>query len=160
MPDMLVKLYDLPDLRPVKEAMEEQNITIRPALPPEKHLVLEWITKMFGPKWASEADVAFANQPCSCLIAVDESQARLVGFACYEATCRNYFGPTGVDPEYRGRGIGKALFLEGLQGLKNLGYAYCIIGGAGPVEFYQKTAGAIIIEDSVPGIYQGMLRKL
>lgn len=160
MPDMLVKLYDLPDLSPVREAMTKQNITVRPALPPEKHLVLEWIADTFGQGWVSEADVAFSNQPCSCIIAVDEKESRLIGFACYEATCKNYFGPTGVDPEYRGRGIGRALFLEALYGLKSLGYAYCIIGGAGPVEFYRKTAGAIPIEDSVPGIYKGMLKKL
>lgn len=159
MPDMLVKLYNLPDLTPTRKRMEEENITIRPALAPEKHVVLAWIEEHFGKGWASEADVAFANHPVTCLIAIDEDKRQIAGFGCYEATMRNYFGPVGVDPTYRGRGVGKALFLESLAGLKELGYGYCIIGGAGPVEFYQATAGAIVIEDSRPGIYKGLLKE-
>lgn len=159
MPDMLVKLYDLPELAPVQAEMKEQQIIIRPGLAPEKHVVLDWIGERFRPSWVSEADVAFANHPVTCLLAIDEQTEKLVGFACYEATTRNYFGPIGVDPTYRGKGIGKALFIEALYGLKQLGYAYCIIGGAGPVDFYAKTANAIVIEDSSPGVYKGMLRK-
>jgi hypothetical protein len=37
--------------------------------------------------------------------------------------------------------------------LRELGYAYGIIGGAGPTEFYERTVGATIIPESVPGIY-------
>lgn len=159
MPDMLVKLYELPGLASVQEEMAAQNIMVRKCLAPEKHIVLWWIKKHFNPSWASEADKAFANHPITCLVAVDEKGEKIAGFACYESTMRNFFGPIGVLPAYRGRGVGKALFLESLYGLKNLGYAYCIIGGAGPVEFYARTAGAVLIEGSVPGIYRGLLRK-
>jgi hypothetical protein len=38
-----------------------------------------------------------------------------------------------------------------------MGYVYAIIGHAGPIEFYQKTVGAIIIPDSDPGIYTNLL---
>ena len=40
-----------------------------------------------------------------------------------------------------------------------MGYVYAIIGAAGPVRFYQKTVGAIIIPDSEPGIYTDLLTK-
>ena len=40
-----------------------------------------------------------------------------------------------------------------------MGYVYAIIGNAGPVHFYQKTVGAIIIPDSEPGIYTDSLKK-
>jgi hypothetical protein len=40
-----------------------------------------------------------------------------------------------------------------------MGYAYAIIGGAGPTEFYAKECGATIIPNSVPGIYTDRLRK-
>jgi len=38
---------------------------------------------------------------------------------------------------------------------------YAVIGGAsdGVADFYRKTVGATVIEDSSPGIYRGMLRK-
>ena len=47
MPDMLVKLYDLPKLDPILQLMEEQGITVRRGIPPEKHLVLNWIRENF-----------------------------------------------------------------------------------------------------------------
>ena len=53
---------------------------------------------------------------------------------------------------------GKALLLASLHGLRELGYVYGIIGHAGPIEFYQKTVGAIVIPDSDPGIYANLLK--
>jgi hypothetical protein len=40
-----------------------------------------------------------------------------------------------------------------------MGYVYAIVGAAGPVPFYQKTVGAIVIPDSEPGIYMGLLKN-
>jgi len=57
----------------------------------------------------------------------------------------------------QGRGIGTALLLACLWGLRELGYVYGVIGGAGPVEFYEKAVGAIVISDSEPGIYTNLL---
>ena len=88
-------------------------------------------------------------------LSIDEK--RIVGFGCYECTCRDYFGPTGVAESHRKRGIGKALLLASLHGLRELGYAYAIIGGAGPKEYYAKTVGASIIKGSTPGIYRDLL---
>ena len=47
----------------------------------------------------------------------------------------------------------------GLEALRAQGYAYAIIGWAGPVGFFEKTVGAKVIENSEPGIYQGMLKS-
>ena len=65
-----------------------------------------------------------------------------------------------MDPAHRGRGLGTALLLASLWGLADLGYAYGIIGAAGPVEFYHKTVGAIVIPDSEPGTYPGVYADL
>jgi len=62
-----------------------------------------------------------------------------------------------VMPNEHGKGVGKALLLHALSGLWDMGYAYGVIAGAGPIEFYRKACGAIEIPDSVPGIYQHML---
>lgn len=158
MPDMLVKLYELPKLEPLLNSMVKQNLALRLGIPPEKHLVVNWISQNFSEKWASEADVAFANKPSTIYLAVDNDTNKLAGFACYEATYKGFFGPVGVHPDYRGKGIGRALLVASLHGLWNLGYAYAIIGGAGPVDFYQKAVGAIEIPHSSPGIYAGLLR--
>ncbi|MEB3178687.1 MAG: GNAT family N-acetyltransferase [Nostocaceae cyanobacterium] len=156
MTDMLVKLYNLPPLEPEIAALSAVDITIRRAIAPEKHLILAWIEQHFSRYWMSECDVSFKNTPPSCWIAVENKQ--LIGFACYDCTCKNFFGPTGVGEAARGRGVGKALLLACLHSMRSHGYGYAIIGGVGPVEFYQKTVGAVVIADSTPGIYGGMLK--
>ena len=54
-------------------------------------------------------------------------------------------------------GIGRALLLRSLAAMRAEGYAYAVIGGVGPQEFYKKCVGAMLIPDSVPGIYRDFL---
>ena len=155
MPDMLVKLYELKPWDGLRANLLAQGIEIRRTIAPEKRKVVEWVRANFGSGWASETDVAYSNHPVSCYIAVCETQ--IIGFACYDATCKNFFGPTGVLEIQRGRGIGKALLAACLDSMAADGYGYAIIGAAGPVEFYTKAVGATPIDDSWPGIYRGMV---
>ena len=85
-------------------------------------------------------------------------KGRLIGFAGYECTRKAFFGPTGVAKDQRGQGIGKALLIAALWGLRELGYVYGIIGAAGPVDFYRDAVGATVIPDSEPGIYTDLLK--
>ncbi|MGI4790747.1 MAG: GNAT family N-acetyltransferase [Janthinobacterium lividum] len=156
MPDLLVPLYKLPPREEGAASALADGIILRRPNTFELTPVAEFIRAHFSQGWADETLITFARQPITSLIAIEGK--KIVGFAAYESTRKAYFGPTGVDPAYRGRGIGKALLIESLWGLHDLGYAYGIIGAAGPVAFYQKTVGAIIIPDSVPGIYANLLR--
>ncbi len=61
--------------------------------------------------------------------------------------------------EERGRGVGRALLLACLWGLREMGYVYGIIGGVGPAEFYERAVGATLIPDSTPGVYADPLRR-
>jgi GNAT superfamily N-acetyltransferase len=155
MPDMLVRLYDLPDLGTAIAEQQSQDIEVRRALAPEKHDVVKWVTERWGDVWASECDVAFSRQPVACVLA--RQKDRILGFACYEATCRNFFGPMGVRKSARGKGVGRALLLACLHAMRAQGYGYAIIGGVGPEDFYVKTVGAVLIEGSTPGVYGGLL---
>ncbi|MCP4673709.1 MAG: GNAT family N-acetyltransferase [Desulfobacula sp.] len=157
MSDMLVKLYDLPEAAPFIKKLKVQGIIIRTAMPHEKNDVVEWTKETFGSGWAGECDVAFSNHPVSCFIAVQKG--KIIGFACYDSTCRNFFGPTGVIEIKQGLGIGKALFLSCLHTMAVNGYAYAIIGGVKSMDFYARTAGATIIEGSSPGIYRDPLAQ-
>lgn len=156
MPDMLVKLYRLPEVAPLIARQRAAGVDIRRAVAPEKHVVVEWVRAQWYSAWASECEVAFANQPVSCFVAVE--QERLVGFACHDATCRNFFGPLGVLESHRGRDIGAALLLACLHAMAAQGYGYAIIGAVGPAEFYTKTVGATLIDDSTPSVLRGMLQ--
>jgi len=157
MPDLLVPLYKLPPRETGLDALRDQNLVIRRANTFEIAPITAFIREQFGQTWADETLAALTRQPVSCFIAIDDKKC--VGFGTYESTRKAYFGPTGVEPSYRGKGLGKALLIQCLWGLYDLGYAYGIIGAAGPVEFYQKTVGAIVIPDSSPGIYTDLLRK-
>lgn len=152
MADMLVKLYDLPDMQPQMGRMADEDIVVRRAQPWEITAVRRFIREHFSQGWTDEASLAFARQPISLFLAQDGR--RMVGFAAYECTARNFFGPMGVDEQYRKRGIGAALTLACLHAMAQMGYGYAIIGGAGPEEFYAKVCGAERIEGSKPGIYR------
>ncbi len=148
---MIVSLYDLPQRTPFVDVMREAGISIRRARAFERHQVVPWVSERFWPGWASEVEVSFARLPISCFVAVKEG--KLLGFACYETTARGFFGPTGVDEAARGQGVGTALLMTTLRAMHVEGYAYAIIGGVGPKEFYAVTVGAVEIPDSSPGIY-------
>jgi GNAT superfamily N-acetyltransferase len=157
MADMLVKLYDLPDVALVTARVVGQGIAIRRSLVPEKPAMLAWIQTHF-PAWAPEVEATYARLPVSVFLALKEQE--IVGFACVDALCRNFFGPMAVLAAQRRRGVGRALLLTALVALREQGYAYAIVGGVGPSEFYTKAAGAVPIAGSTPGLYAGMLRNL
>jgi GNAT superfamily N-acetyltransferase len=157
MPDLLVNLLKLPPLGPLLEDLSASRINVRRAQPFEITPVREFIEKNFSTAWADEISVGFARQPVSVYIATRDS--RVIGFAGYECTRRNFFGPTGVAKDERGLGAGKALLIASLRSLGELGYVYGVIGGAGPVKFYQEAVGAIVIPDSAPGIYADLLKS-
>ena len=156
MPDMLVKLYDLPALEPVISRQRAMGITVRRGMTPEKFLVLDWIRERFSDYWVSEADVGFSAHPTTIMLA--HRGEKILGFGCYDTTYKNFFGPTGVDEAERGQGIGTALLLATLHAMREAGYMYGIIGWAGPVEYYENVVGASVIPGSEPpGSYRGML---
>ena len=156
MPDLLVNLLHLPALESALKQLEEHGVVIRRAQSFELTAVRKFIEHHFSVAWADEVSVGFANKPVSVHIATHER--RVIGFAAHECTRKDFFGPAGVAPDMQGRGIGTALLVVSLIALRESGYVYGIIGGAGPVEFYEKAVGASVIADSDPGIYTDLLK--
>ena len=87
MSDMLVKLYDLPEVGSLVSRLDAQGVVVRRAMAYEKHAVVKWVGGLFGDGWASECDVAFSNHPISCFIAT--AAGSLAGF-----TGRMYWSTT------------------------------------------------------------------
>ena len=157
MPDMLVKLYQLPDSTELYKKLEEQGIQVFRPMTPNRGKVNDFIREVFGEGWMYENETAFSRSPVSCFIAYDTNDKKIVGFAAYDVTARGFFGPTGVHPDKRGGGIGKALLCKCLEAMRDEGYGYAVIGSAGPVDYYKKCCGAMVIEDSSPGIYKDLI---
>lgn len=157
MPDMLVRLYAIPDAAPWCERADVAGITIRRMDAWDRHAVRTFVRSTFGDHWMSEADLAFSGHPITGFVAVRGGD--ICGFAVYEASRRGFFGPTGVREDLRGNGAGAALLLRCLESMREMGYAYAIIGAVGPAEFYANTCGATIIEGSDPGIYAHLYRE-
>ncbi len=149
--DMLVQLLKLAPAGPIIDGMRQAGVIIRRAQPWEINVVRDFVLNEFTTGWADEISVAYSRQPISLFIAIREG--KVIGFAAYECTRRCYFGPTGVAVSERQKGIGKALLLVALHGLREMGYAYGIIGSAESTEFYSHAVGAVEIEDSKPGVY-------
>ncbi|MGV3650074.1 MAG: GNAT family N-acetyltransferase [Devosia sp.] len=153
--DYLVNLYSR-RLDALGARVNSVPATIRVALPPELHLIQHWVGAEFSQYWVSEVTIAMAHKPPRCLVAIIDGQ--LVGFACHDATARGFFGPTGVSPAHRGKGIGQALLFHALMAMKARGYAYAVIGAVGPGAFYENAVGAVPIASDGEDIYKGLLR--
>lgn len=159
MADMLVNLLAIDDYHVEVERLKEEGIEIFRALAPDKIRITEWVKEHSSVSAAGECDVCFSNRPISCFIAAKGSE--ILGYACYNATAPDFFGPTRVADEYKGKGIGKALLLRSLNAMEDEGYAYAIIGGIGPAQFYEKCVNAVLIESSKEkNIYEHFLAAI
>ena len=157
--DMLVKLYNLSDQIKEIEELERKGFQIKRPLALDKGRVVSYVRKYFYENWANECEVGFSRIPVSCFIAVKNEE--IVGFSVYDVTYRGFFGPIGISERYRGKGLGKALLLKSLLAMKQIGYGYAIIGWVDDaIEFYKKSVDAILIENSFPGIYKNMIKKV
>ena len=112
---------------------------VRRATPDEAPRVLAFIEEHFGRIWRFEAARAFDFDPARIFVTND-----LSGFAVHDVNNRGlgFFGPTGVVPAMRGRGLGCALLRASLADLARLGYERAVIPWTDALDFYRKCCGA------------------
>lgn len=156
MADMLVKLFHLQPDPAAEAALLQNGVRLCRALPPDRNRVIGFVRENF-PEFAAEAACAFSHLPVHCWLAVENRAA--VGFACYDVTAPDFFGPTAVLASHRRRGIGRALLPRSLLSMKELGYAYAIIGwpAQDALHFYEQAVGAVLIQEDTAGLYRDMI---
>lgn len=141
--DMIAGLYNLPE---VKIA---DTIKIKQAFVGDKEAIMDFIRAHFSKGWVYEMERALLQLPSKCFIATENG--KIIGFACYDATAKGYFGPIGIAPDRRGENIGQALLIRTLTAMREFGYGYAIIGWVSDAEiFYRKTVGAEFIKGGNP----------
>lgn len=166
MADMLVNLYNLP---PLVEHVDLPvgGVRVVRAHPADARRVLRFVEANVAEHWPDESPenwlgettAALANHPPTVFVAVRDRS--IVGFACYDATAKGYFGPTGVITDLQRTGIGRALLLCALHAMRGDGYGYAVIGWPAKeaVGFYEHTVNAWQIPVSGPDLYERLIER-
>lgn len=142
--DMIVNLTTLD-----YSATPDEGVKLKRAFPADKSRILEFVGKHFSQNWVNETEYALTQNPPACFIATRDGE--MIGFACYDASAKGFFGPTGLSESEWGRGTGRALLMRTLSAMLEAGYGYAIIGWVGDAaKFYEKCAGARYIEGGEP----------
>jgi GNAT superfamily N-acetyltransferase len=116
--------------------------TLRRPSHAEADRVLGFVDREFGRIWRFEAEKAFQRELVPGFIA--EEGGEIAAFAVHDVNNRGlgFFGPTGVLPSLRGRGLGRLLLIESLRDLARMGYQRAVIPWTDAIEFYRRSCGA------------------
>lgn len=112
--------------------------------------LVTFVEKNFSYEWSQTIATALNANNFNIYIAVNET-GDITGFAAYDVYKNNkcYFGPMGVSLTDRIKGVGYSLLHHCLRDMKEIGYEYAIIGGAGPIEFYENACNAVVIPKAI-----------
>ncbi len=119
------------------------GVNIRRATPDDMPAIAVLISTHWPPWWG-EVSQALVNDPATLFLAWQGET--VLGFAAHDANNRStgWFGPMGTAPEARGKGIGVALLHAALEDMSESDYRHATIPWVGPVEFYERHAGATL----------------
>ena len=141
--DMIASLHNLPGYE------LDKDVKIKHAFPGDKEKIMKFIEENFNKSWSYEAEHSMMQEYGKCFIATIDG--KIVGFSCFDASARGFFGPIGVLPEVQNKKIGKALLIHTLEAMKAYGYGYAIIGWVSSAAgFYEKVVGAEYIKGATP----------
>ncbi|MCM3246257.1 GNAT family N-acetyltransferase [Cytobacillus oceanisediminis] len=120
--------------------------TIRKAKKDDQIILGNFVEEHFSKEWSYTIRSGFQQEKPSIYIALNQND-EIIGFAAFDVyrNKKGYFGPMGVVKTSRVKGVGNALLHHCLRDMKEIGYEYAIIGGAGPSEFYEKACRAVVI---------------
>lgn len=141
--DMITGLTNLPEYEVAP------GVKLKRAFVGDKSKILSFVKENFGEGWVYETEHALMQDISKCFIATENG--KILGFACFDATAKGFFGPIGVSAAARGKNLGRALLIRTLEAMREYGYAYAVIGWVTDAEnFYRKTIGAEFIKNGNP----------
>ncbi|TFB24419.1 GNAT family N-acetyltransferase [Filobacillus milosensis] len=104
---------------------EEEGYHIRQATDSDLIELIEFANESFNPDWGRAIREGLINgMPMKNIVIARNPKSKLVGFGLYGAYegVNERFGPFGVDPEERGKGLGKIILNLCLNQMKAEGY--------------------------------------
>lgn len=116
--------FEIPeDVRALKRQRIQEGYTFSQACDGDLHELIQLATNAFNPDWGRAIREGVLQGLSMEQIYVVKDHGKLVGFCLhggYERV-RERFGPFGVDPSQQGKGLGKILFYDCMQGMHALG---------------------------------------
>lgn len=110
-----------------RDELESAGVTFEHLEPADRESLLALLDRHFSEGWHGRFERATANDDFSA-VPIVKADGAVVGFMgpCWvdENTGEGSIGTPGLDPDYRGRGIGKTRFFLGLQYLKQGGATF------------------------------------
>lgn len=139
--DMVVALENFP----LPTCAEISEVIIRRADKGDEASLCLFVQQTFSSRWLDAVHNGFTYVVPPIFLAMRQDE--IIGFGCYDVVRfkKGTFGPMGVLPSCRESGLGKSLLHHCLFDMKRCGYAYAIIDEAGPIEFYERACGAVVI---------------
>ena len=127
-----------------KELNCTSNI-VRRAEVTDREALYNFIVREFNEQWANNVINGLDIEKPSVFIATKGNE--ILGFGAYDVVRgkKGLFGPMGIKKECRVKNIGYSILHNCLRDMKEIGYEYIIIDDAGPIEFYEKSCGAVLI---------------
>ncbi|MEM1809545.1 MAG: GNAT family N-acetyltransferase [Thermofilaceae archaeon] len=123
----------------LESELKQQEFILREATTQDQDRLYEWIERFFSPFWRIEAELAMRSEEGGVLIA--EKGGVIAGFSVYGALRPDFFGPIGVDPGVRGRGLGTVLLFRSLERMREEGVRVATIPWTLHLTFYAQVPG-------------------
>ncbi|MFI8577466.1 GNAT family N-acetyltransferase [Rossellomorea aquimaris] len=125
----------------------DPEFQIRPVQAEDAKELLVWVEEHFGGSWSKTLLQAFQSSEEFIPIIKAEEKGELIGFAAFDVykNKKGIYGPMGVLPVTRHKGVGKGILYHALQCMQEKGYMYAVLKEAGPIEFYEKKCNAKLI---------------
>ncbi|WP_421378925.1 GNAT family N-acetyltransferase [Bacillus salacetis] len=126
------------------------GVTIKRAAAGDEQRLVDFAAEHFGEGWTKTLKNGFHQEEIPIFLAWKSE--KLIGFSSYDIYLnqKGIYGPMGVIKEERKNRLGSILLHEALSDMKRKGYAYIVLGEAGPIEYYEKECGAMLIPFSSP----------
>lgn len=104
----------------------------------------------FAGAWRHEAERALLNDPPTLFVLREERS--IIGFSAHNANNRGlgWFGPAGVSPGQRSRGLGAILSRASFADLRAAGFRRSIVPWVSSISFYERVASARVSETFLP----------
>ena len=126
-----------------EEALKEQGITIRRAVPEDKPALFDLLSTEWQ-LWNNEVEMAFRDDPPSVHIAFTENKLRAFSVHNGNNKGTGWFGPMGTHADLRGKGVGSILLKRCLDDMRRQGHPRAIIPWVAPIAFYSHYVNARI----------------